>query len=125
ATLTGAARSALGPELPAMFSNDDDMATGIAAAGTSSEDPVWRMPLHEDYLAMLDSTVADIANAGSSPYAGAITAALYLQRFVGNAPWTHFDIMAWNTRRRPAHPLGGEAMGLRAVFGWLADRFGG
>ncbi|MDE0692290.1 MAG: leucyl aminopeptidase family protein [Gammaproteobacteria bacterium] len=125
ATLTGAARSALGPELPAMFSNDDDMANGISAAGNSREDPVWRMPLHADYLAMLDSTVADIANAGSSPYAGAITAALYLQRFVGNAPWAHFDIMAWNTRRRPAHPLGGEAMGLRAVFGWLAGRFGG
>ena len=83
ATLTGAARSALGPELPAMFSNDDDMANGIAGVGASCEDPVWRMPLHADYLAMLDSTVADIANAGSSPYAGAITAALYLQRFVG------------------------------------------
>ena len=125
ATLTGAARSALGPELPAMFSNDDDMANGIAGVGASCEDPVWRMPLHGDYLAMLDSTVADIANAGSSPYAGAITAALYLQRFVGKAPWVHFDIMAWNTRRRPAHPVGGEAMGLRAVYGWLAGRFGG
>ena len=123
ATLTGAARSALGPELPAMFSNDDGMANGIAAAGASREDPVWRMPLHADYLAMLDSNIADIANAGSSPYAGAITAALYLERFVGKAPWVHFDIMAWNTRRRPAHPIGGEAMGLRAVFGWLEDRF--
>ena len=125
ATLTGAARSALGPELPAMFSNDDGMANGIAAAGASREDPVWRMPLHADYLAMLDSNVADIANAGSSPYAGAITAALYLERFVGKAPWVHFDIMAWNTRRRPAHPVGGEAMGLRAVFGWLEGRFAG
>lgn len=123
ATLTGAARSALGPELPAMFSNDDDIATGIAASGVSREDPVWRMPLHSEYLSMLDSNVADIANAGSSPYAGAITAALYLERFVGKAPWVHFDIMAWNTRRRPAHPIGGEAMGLRAVFGWLEDRF--
>ena len=123
ATLTGAARSALGTDLPAMFVNDDDVAAGIAAAGAQIEDPVWRMPLHPPYQRMLDSKVADLVNAPSSPYAGAITAALFLQHFVGRTPWAHFDIMAWNMASQPARPEGGEAMGLRAVFDYLSRRW--
>ncbi len=124
ATLTGAARSALGTELPAMFTNRDDIATGISAAGEALDDPVWRMPLHAPYRKMLTSPIADLTNAPSSPYGGAITAALYLEHFVDEKPWVHFDIMAMNIRHRPGHPVGGEAMGLRAVFDFLAGRFG-
>ncbi len=119
ATLTGAARTALGTELPAMFANRDALAEGIAAAGTEAEDPVWRLPLHAPYRKLLESSVADLVNAPSAPYAGAIAAALFLEHFVGDSPWVHFDIMAWNLAARPAHPVGGEAMGLRAVYGYL------
>lgn len=124
ATLTGAARVALGTELPAMFATDDAVADGIAAAGRQAEDPVWRMPLHAPYRSLLDSKVADLVNAPESPFGGAITAALFLAHFVGDTPWVHFDIMAWNQRARPAHPVGGEAMGLRAVYGYLEERYG-
>jgi leucyl aminopeptidase len=123
ATLTGAARVALGTELPAMFANDEHVATGIITAGLANDDEVWRLPLHAPYRALLKSKVADISNIGTSPYGGAITAALFLEQFVGNTPWVHFDIMAWNQRSRPAHPEGGEAMGLRAVYGYLENRF--
>lgn len=122
ATLTGAARSALGTELPAMFANDDDLAAGIQAAAGRVDDAVWRMPLFGPYRRMLDSKVADLVNSPASPYAGAITAALFLEHFVGDTPWVHFDIMAWNLARRPARPEGGEAMGLRAVYDYLARR---
>ena len=122
ATLTGAARSALGTELPAMFSNDHDLATGIQAAGDRVDDAVWRMPLFAPYRRMLKSKVADLVNSPASPYAGAITAALFLEHFVGETPWVHFDIMAWNLASRPARPEGGEAMGLRAVYDYLARR---
>jgi len=124
ATLTGAARTAVGTEIAAMFSNDPAVAAALQAAGTAQDDPVWQLPLHEPYAAMLDSKVADLANASSSPYAGAITAALFLQRFVGDRPWVHFDIMAYNVRSRPGRPEGGEAMGVRAVFDYLRNRFG-
>ena len=124
ATLTGAARIALGTELPAMFANDDAVADGILAAGQRSEDPVWRMPLHTPYRKLLDSKVADLVNAPDAPFGGAITAALFLHHFVGDTPWVHFDIMAWNQRARPAHPVGGEAMGLRAVYDYLEERYG-
>ena len=124
ATLTGAARVALGTDLPALFSNDDAVAEGIAEAGAAAEDPVWRMPLFAPYRRLLKSDVADLANAPPSPHAGAIAAALFLQHFIGSAPWAHFDIMAWNAKTRPAHPRGGEAMALRAVYGYLARRFG-
>ena len=124
ATLTGAARIALGTELPAMFATHDSVAEGIIRAGAAVEDPVWRMPLHRPYRHMLESKVADVVNAPSEPYGGAIAAALFLQRFAGAAPWVHFDIMAWNQRQRPAHPEGGEAMGLRAVHRYLAERYG-
>ncbi len=124
ATLTGSARSAVGTELAAMFCNDDNLALALQASSTSSADPVWRMPLHGGYEHMIDSKVADVVNSAASPYAGSITAALFLQRFVTDVAWTHFDIMAFNTRTRPGHPEGGEAMGLRAVYHYLEQRFG-
>ena len=116
ATLTGAARSALGTELPAMFGNSNNLAKAVIDSGLSAEDPVWHMPLFSDYRALLKSDIADIVNSASTPYGGAITAALFLERFVDEIPWLHFDIMGWNLRKRPAHPEGGEAMGLRAVY---------
>jgi leucyl aminopeptidase len=124
ATLTGAARSAVGAELAAMFSNTDEVADALYAAGQAVDDPVWRMPLHRSYDYMLESKVADVVNSASSPYAGAVTAALFLERFVGEVPWVHFDIMAFNVRPRPGRPEGGEAMGIRAVFHYLERRFG-
>ena len=124
ATLTGAARIALGTDLPAMFSNDETVAAGIAEAGRDVHDEVWRMPLHAPYRALIESRVADIMNGSSQPYAGAITAALFLQAFVPDEiPWAHFDIMAWTIRAKPARPVGGEAMALRAVFEFLSRRY--
>jgi leucyl aminopeptidase len=126
ATLTGAARVALGTDLPAMFTNSDAMATGLLEAADEAQDPVWRMPLHKPYRSMLDSKVADIANAASAPFGGAITAALFLQEFVEDGPeWAHFDIMAWNRNTQPGRPEGGEAMGMRTVFAYLQRRFDG
>jgi leucyl aminopeptidase len=124
ATLTGAARSAVGAEIAAMFCNDDAMAEAIYRAGVAWDDPVWRMPLHKPYNQMLDSMIADLVNSAASPYAGAITSALFLERFVSGVPWVHFDVMAFNTRPRPGRPEGGEAMGLHAVFRYLEERFG-
>ncbi len=124
ATLTGSARSALGTDLPAMFCNDDATATALLEHASTAADPVWRMPLHAPYDRMLDSSAADLANAASSPYAGAITAALFLQRFITTGvPWVHYDVMAWNVSSQPGRPEGGEAMGLRATFAYLQDRF--
>jgi len=119
ATLTGSARSAVGAELSAMFCNDDTLADAVYQAGRNADDAVWRMPLHGDYNHMLNSKVADMVNCAPSPYAGAITAALFLERFVEKTPWMHFDINAFNVRNRPGHPEGGEAMALRAVFDYL------
>ena len=129
ATLTGSARSAVGAEIAAMFCNDDQLAQDLATSGNVADDPVWRMPLHDGYNQMLESKVADLVNAAASPYAGAITAALFLQKFIadddGDTPsWVHFDIMAFNTRNRPGRPEGGEAMGLRAVYDYLEYRYG-
>ena len=123
-TLTGSARSALGPEVGAMFCNRDEVATALVAAGQASDDPVWRLPLHKPYRSLLDSKVADIVNSAGTPMAGAITAALFLESFVGDCPWVHFDIHAFNTRPRPARPEGGEATAARAVFDYLQQRFG-
>ena len=126
ATLTGAARIALGPDLPALFSNDDELARALARHAEEARDPLWRMPLHRAYDALLKSSVADVSNSASSPLAGAVTAALFLRRFVPDAiPWAHFDLMAWNQRARPGRPAGGEAMALRATWGWLEARYGG
>ena len=125
ATLTGAARTALGTDLPAMFATDDDIAAAVARHGAEVEDPVWRMPLFAPYRRMLDTEVADLRSAPTNPaYAGAIAAALFLERFTADVPWLHFDIMAWNLTTRPAHPIGGEAMGLRALNAYLQARFG-
>jgi leucyl aminopeptidase len=124
ATLTGAARVALGPELPALFSPDDALADGFAQAALSSDDPLWRMPLHAPYRSYLKSGVADINNAGSKPLAGSITAALFLKEFVRNtAAWAHLDLFAWNDEQRPGRPRGGEATGLRALWALLERRF--
>ncbi|MBM4202630.1 MAG: leucyl aminopeptidase family protein [Gammaproteobacteria bacterium] len=124
ATLTGAARSAVGAEISAMFATSDKTAEALYASGAKSDDPVWRLPLHAPYEDMLRSSVADVVNSPSSPYGGAITAALFLKKFTGSTEWVHFDTMAYNTRSRPGRPEGGEAMGLRAVFNYLQERYG-
>ena len=125
ATLTGAARVAVGPDLPAMFTNDDTVAAEIAAAGTATGDPVWRMPLWKPYRKWLDSKVADLNNVAESPFAGSITAALYLQEFVSpSTPWVHFDMYAWNASARPGRPEGGEAQAIRALDHMIGERFG-
>lgn len=126
ATLTGAARVALGPDLPALFANDDAAAAALLAAGRAVDDPVWQMPLWRPYRKMLDSYLADFANAGPSRHAGAITAALYLERFVPDGiEWLHLDTYAWNDADRPGRPRGGEAMGIRATFAYLQQRYAG
>jgi leucyl aminopeptidase len=125
ATLTGAARIALGPELPALYCNDDTLAADYLAAAAASRDPLWRMPLWSPYHAYLSSGIADLANSGASRMAGSITAALYLQRFVPNeVPWAHSDVYAWSDSARPGRPGGGEAQGLRAAFTLLKQRYG-
>jgi leucyl aminopeptidase len=117
ATLTGAARTALGPDLPAMFTPHDDLAAEILSAADEEQDPMWRLPLWKQYRRLLDSKIADINNAPDSPHAGAITAALFLQEFVSPATrWLHFDIFAWNPTARPGRPEGGEAMAIRALY---------
>ena len=125
ATLTGSARSAVGAEISAMFANDDSLAEALYDSGVAVDDPVWRLPLHAPYRALLKSSVADTLNSAPTPFAGAITAALYLEDFVTDVPWVHFDLMAFNTRTRPGRPEGGEAMALRAVFDLLERRYGG
>jgi leucyl aminopeptidase len=124
ATLTGAARVALGPELPALFCNDDAVADGLLESGRQEADPMWRLPLWQPYRRMLDSKVADINNVSDSSFAGSITAALYLQEFVGaGTPWAHFDLYAWNASAKPGRPEGGEAHALRALYAYLRRRF--
>jgi len=124
ATLTGAARVALGPDLPALYSNDDTLADAWLSAAAQTRDPVWRMPLWRPYWRYLTSNVADLANSGSSRMAGSITAALYLERFVpAQQKWAHLDVYAWNDSDRPGRPSGGEAQGLRAVFAMLQSRY--
>jgi leucyl aminopeptidase len=117
ATLTGAARVALGPELPVLFSNSDALADEILAMGVKLSDPLWRLPLHEPYRAMIKSNIADINNAGTKPFAGAITAALFLQTFVKKTKnWAHLDIFGINDTSRPGRPSGGEACALRPLL---------
>jgi leucyl aminopeptidase len=122
ATLTGAARVALGPDLPALFSNDDALSERILAAGLAVQDPLWRLPLHDGYDSWLDSPFADLSNVSQKPMAGAVTAALFLRRFVPeNQPWVHLDVYAWNDTTRPGRPEGGEAQAARAIFTMLRD----
>lgn len=123
-TLTGAARIALGTELPAMFSNRDDIAADIIKHSNQVLDPVWQMPLFSLYRDSLNTPFADINNAGSDSYGGAITAALFLKEFVPDEiPWVHFDLMAWNLKPRPGKPVGGEAMALRALLNYLMSLY--
>lgn len=123
-TLTGAARVAVGTEISALFCNDDSVAHEILRHAALENDPMWRMPLFAPYRESLNSPIADINNAGTDSYAGAITAALFLKEFLSdNIPWMHFDMMAWNLRSKPGRPQGGEAMALRALFGYLKEKF--
>jgi leucyl aminopeptidase len=126
ATLTGAARVALGPDLPALFSNNDALAADLLAAGEATDDPVWRMPLWKGYHELFASDVADFSNASESPFAGAVTAALFLGKFVPDTiPWAHLDTFAWRATAKPGRPKGGEALGLRAAWSMLKARYGG
>ncbi len=123
ATLTGAARVALGPDLPALYANDETLAHGWLDAGQHARDPLWRMPLWRPYLRYLTSGIADLANASNTTMAGSVTAALFLERFVAEGTrWAHLDVYAWNDSDRPGRPAGGEAMGLRAAYAMLKAR---
>ena len=124
ATLTGAARVALGPDVPPFFTDDDALAEELMHAGTAEQDPVWRMPLWRPYEAMLDSKVADTNNVGSGGQGGAITAALFLRKFVEAKSWLHLDIFAWNTSGKPGRPEGAECMTARALYALLGKRYG-
>ncbi len=125
ATLTGAARVALGAELPALFCNSEVLAADMLAAADAAADPLWRLPLWQPYRAGLDSKVADLANVAGHSHAGAILAALFLETFVGReTAWIHLDINAWNPTNKPGRPEGGEAMGLRAAYALIDRRFG-
>jgi leucyl aminopeptidase len=125
ATLTGAARVALGPELPALFSNDDAVADELARHAASEADPLWRLPLWQPYRKRLDSRVADLNNVSDGPFAGSITAALFMQDFIEpGIPWVHFDLFAWNPYGRPGRPEGAEAQAIRAVYALIAARYG-
>ncbi|MDF2995080.1 MAG: Leucyl aminopeptidase [Xanthobacteraceae bacterium] len=125
ATLTGAARVALGPQLPPAYTDNETLAADLARHGAQEADPSWRLPLWQPYMSMLDSPIADINNAPGGGFAGSITAALFLKRFVERAAsWLHLDIYAWNPSSRPARPEGGEAQTIRALDALLAERFG-
>jgi leucyl aminopeptidase len=124
ATLTGAARVALGPDVPPLFTDDDALADELTQAGIAENDPVWRLPLWRPYEAMLESKVADTNNVSSGGLGGAITAALFLQKFVETKAWLHLDIFAWNASSRPGRPEGGECMTARALYALLGKRYG-
>jgi leucyl aminopeptidase len=123
ATLTGAARVALGPELPAAFTDDEELAAEFAAAGTAEQDPTWRLPLWKPYEAMLDSKVADTNNVSTGGQGGAITAALFLQKFVMAKSWLHLDVFAWNNATKPGRPEGAECQTARALYAMLSARY--
>jgi leucyl aminopeptidase len=124
ATLTGAARVALGPQLPPFYTDDEGLAAEIEAAAKAESDPIWRMPLWKGYVDALDSDVAEIKNDPDAwAQAGSVTAALFLQRFAPAGPWAHFDIFAWNPRNRPGHPAGAEAQAIRGLYRMIRDRF--
>jgi len=126
ATLTGAARVALGPDLPPLFTDDETLAADLLAAGRACADPLWRLPLWNGYDDMLKSDIADLVNAPDGGFAGAITAALFLRRFAPKAAaWAHLDVFAWRPAAKPGRPKGGEAFGLRAAWAVLNQRYGG
>jgi len=124
ATLTGAARVALGPELPALFGNEEHVVHELARAAAAEHDPLWPMPLWAGYEDELASKIADLNNVASSTLAGAIFGALFLKRFVTESPWVHIDLYAWNSKDRPGRAVGGEAQALRGVYRYLVERFG-
>jgi leucyl aminopeptidase len=123
ATLTGAARVALGPDVPAFFTDDDALANELMGCAASENDPLWRLPLWRPYEAMLESKVADINNVGGSQ-GGAITAALFMRRFVTAKSWLHFDLFAWSATAKPGRPEGGDCQAARALYALLAARYG-
>jgi leucyl aminopeptidase len=124
ATLTGAARAALGPQLPPFYTDDEELAAAIARHAQAVSDPVWRMPLWKGYAEALDTEIADIKNDPDAwAQAGSVTAALFLQRFAPAGPWAHFDIFAWNSKPGPGRPSGGEAQAIRALYAMLRERF--
>jgi leucyl aminopeptidase len=124
ATLTGAARIALGPQLPPFYTDDEDLAGQIEAAAKAESDPLWRMPLWKGYAEALDSDVAEIKNDPDAwAQAGSVTAALFLQRFAPGGPWVHLDIFAWNPKGRPGHPAGAEAQAIRGLYRMIRDRY--
>jgi leucyl aminopeptidase len=124
ATLTGAARTALGPDLPPLFANDDALADAMLAGGIDRDDPLWRMPLWDGYADLLETDIADLGNAGSSSFAGSITAALFLKRFVPEGvAWAHVDTFAWRPAAKHGRPKGGAALGLRAAWAMLQARY--
>jgi leucyl aminopeptidase len=123
ATLTGAARVALGPELPAAFTDDDALAAEFAAAGAAEQDPTWRLPLWKPYEAMLDSKIADTNNVSTGGQGGAITAALFLKKFVTAKSWLHLDVFAWNNATKPGRPEGAECQTARALYAMLSKRY--
>jgi leucyl aminopeptidase len=123
ATLTGAARTALGPDIPPFYANDDALAAELASASSETSDPIWRMPLWDAYEGDMDSPIADLKNTGDGAFAGSIYAALFLRRFVDAPAWAHFDIFAWAPKERAARPQGGEAQALRACWRVLKARF--
>jgi len=125
ATLTGAARVALGPDLPPFYTDDETLAAEIAAAGTAVNDPAWRLPLWPAYERMLDSKIADISSTGSGGMAGSVTAALFLKRFVApGIPHAHFDVYGWTPFAKPGRPEGGEPQAARLTLELLRNRFG-
>jgi leucyl aminopeptidase len=124
-TLTGAARVALGPDLPAAYTDDQELADALARHAAAENDPVWRLPLWRPYEAMLESKVADLNNVSSGTFAGSVTCALFLSRFVAAAKrWLHLDVYAWNPAARPARPEGGECQAARALYALLCERYG-
>ncbi|MCA6315334.1 MAG: leucyl aminopeptidase family protein, partial [Phenylobacterium sp.] len=124
ATLTGAARVALGPQLPPFFTDDEDLAAAIEAGARKASDPVWRLPLWKGYLASLETEIADLKNDPDAwAQAGAMTAALFLQKFAPAGAWAHFDIFAWNPRAQPGYPVGGEAQAILGLFAMLKARY--
>jgi leucyl aminopeptidase len=123
ATLTGAARVALGTDLPALFANDDRLAGELLAAARTTDDPLWQLPLHDGYRAQLNSKIADLCNIGSGAHGGAILAALFLREFVGTGiPWAHLDLMAWRQKDLPGRPEGGDVMGLLALYKVIREK---
>jgi leucyl aminopeptidase len=124
ATLTGAARVALGPDLPPLYTADDKLAAALMEIGAEWDDPLWRLPLWTPYESMISSKIADVNNAGQGGFAGSITAALFLQRFVKQTKaWAHLDIFAWAPEPRPGRPFGGTDQGIRAVYGYLKRQY--